>query len=522
MRFIISFIILCTALLPCRAQQPVYIDADAKVWNFGNVAVTGDMTNNGLLGSSPNSNLYFYGMTWTNGFTASLRDESTSGLTGTGGYFRFHGINGRQTIAGGFNVGAKMGASFPNIEINNPEGVIFGNLHDLKIRNILNLSDGMVILNGQNLMLGDATPGTITGYSDKRYIVTGETSTGGFLYRAKLTGGSGSVVFPVGSSENSYTPASILYEGAAEDFHARVFNGVYTYASSGTLVLDSVVYKTWNIGQELGGTGKVAVTLQHMDTDEGTEYGVNRDKSYISLFKDSEWERRINETDNMSVGEMSTEAMSASATTHTRGFAGIGLNTYFIKKINYSASYTPATIIDFNAYRVGASKVDLVWTTQRESNHSYFDIERRLDNETVFTKVGAVPTKAENGNSTAKLNYYAQDKNDYDGWSYYRIKVVSKTGKYVYSDVREVGPLITVTVFPNPNKGDFKVRVKGIKTTLTMQLYDVWGQVLRKQDITREGMVEIHNMPTGTYFLILKHKDTQKEVYTTKVIVIDH
>lgn len=509
-------------LLPCRAQQAVYIAADAKVWNFGNVAVSGDMTNNGLFGSSPNANMYFYGTIWTNGFAASLNDESTTGLNGTGGFFRFTGLNGQQTIAGGFNVAARVGASFPNIEINNPDGVIFNGLHDLKIRNTLNLTDGMVFLNGQNLMLGDATPGTITGYSDKRYIVTGETSTGGFLYRAKLTGSSGNVVFPVGSSASSYSPASVLYEGAAEDFHARVYNGVYTYASSGTLVLDSVVYKTWNIGEELGGTGKTAITLQHMDTDEGTEYKVNRDKSYISLFRDSEWERRLNETDNMTVGNMSTEEMSASATMHSRGFGGIGLNAYFIKKINYSASYTPATIIDFNAYRVSASAVDLVWTTSRESNHSYFEVERRLDNEETFKKVGAVPTKAENGNSTVKLSYYTQDKNDYDGWSYYRIKVVSKTGKYVYSDVREVGPLVSATVYPNPNRGDFKVSVKGIKTTLTMQLFDVWGQVLRKQDITREGAVEVHNLPTGTYFLILRHKDTQKEVYTTKVIVIDH
>lgn len=521
MKLFFTTLLLSVMLNLCYGQE-TYISTGAQVWNFGNVGVFGNITNEGSLGSSPNSNLYFYGKVWTNGFGASLKDESTSGLLGTGGIFSFAGKSGQQTISGGFNVAAKIGASFPNVDVNNPDGVIFYTLNDLKIRNTLSLSNGLIYLNGQNLMVGEANTGTISGYSDKRFIVTGTGSAGGFLYRSKLSSSAGQVMFPIGSTPSNYSPAAVQYEGAAEDFHARVFDSVYQYASSGTSIYDTVVYKTWNIGEELGGTGKTAITLQHMDSDEGNEYSLSRNESYISLFQDSQWEHRYSVNDNMSTGTLSTATMASSATMHSRGFAGIGLNAYFAKKTNYTNSYSPATIIDFNAYRVSISLVDLVWITSRETNMYVFEVERRLDNEETFTKVGTVATKAPNGNSTTKLSYYYQDTNDYDGWSYYRIKAVSKTGKYVYSDVREVGPLVAVTVYPNPNWGDFKVKVRGIKKTLIMQLYDVWGQVMRRQEITGAGDVEVHNLPAGTYFLVMKEKDTQKEVYTCKVIVIDH
>jgi hypothetical protein len=120
------------------------------------------------------------------------------------------------------------------------------------------------------------------------------------------------------------------------------------------------------------------------------------------------------------------------------------------------------------------------------------------------------------------LDYFYEDNNSYDGWTYYRIKVVSVTGRYLYTDVREVGPLIKVTVYPNPNFGNFKVDIRGIKVPLILQIFDTWGQVIRTQEVLMSGQVNITDMPKGTYFLRLTYKDTKKEAYVCKVIVIDH
>ncbi|PWV45557.1 T9SS type A sorting domain-containing protein [Chitinophaga sp. S165] len=518
-------LILCFLVLSINiiAQNAAYIPPDGKVWSFGNVAFFGDVTNDGMLGSSPASVLYFLGRQWTNSYTALLSDESPSGLKGTGGTFRFINNSSQQIIAGGYNVATKTGASFPNLEVNNPNGIVLADLHDLHIRNTLQLTNGHVFLNGWNLMVGADNPGSITGYSDQRFIVTGTETAGGFLYRAKLDRNAGQVVFPVGTSATNYAPAGVRYEGAPEDFKARVFDSVYLNAISGRILYDSVVFKTWNLGQEGHGTGLTSVTLQHMNADEAPEYTVNRESSYISRFFPGDgWELRKAVNDGMAPGTLTTQPMQQEATMHSRGTAGIGTNIYYAKLTSLSYSYLPADIIHFNAYRISYSLVDLVWTTNRETNNAVFEIERMLDNETAFKKIATVATKAPRGYSTTRLDYYYQDTNDYDGWSYYRIKAVSTTGKYVYTDVREVGPLVQATVFPNPNYGDFKVTVRGIKAPLIVQVFDTWGQQVRRMEMIGQSEVRIKDMPTGTYFLVLTHKETKKQAYVCKVIVIDH
>ena len=504
------------------AQQAAYIPANGKVWSYGNVAFFGDVTNDGLLGSDKASILYFLGKQWTNGYAALLNDESATGMTGIGGTFRFAATNGQQTVAGGYNVASKTGASFPNFEVANPNGVLLADLNDLKVRNTLNFANGHVFLNGWNLMVGTNNPGDITGFNDERFVVTGTGTNGGFLYRSKLTNTAGPVVFPVGTTATNYAPAGIVYEGAADDFKARVFDSVYQYAVSGTTINDSVVYKTWNVGQDNAGAGAVTLTLQHLDTEEGIDYIPNRNKSYITRFTGGNWELRTGFNDNMGAGTLTGVPMVNPTTMHARTFAeGMGMNSYYTKFTSV-AFYLPADIIHFNAYRVTYSLVDLVWTTSRETNNAVFEIERMYDNETEFTKIATVNTKAPGGNSTTRLDYFYEDNNSYDGWTYYRIKVVSISGRYLYTDVREVGPLIKVTVYPNPNFGDFKVDIRGIKVPLIMQIFDTWGQVVRTQEIVNNGQVHITDMPKGTYFLKLTYKETKKEAYVCKVIVIDH
>jgi hypothetical protein len=503
------------------AQQTTYIAADGKVWSYGNVAFFGDVTNDGLLGSNPSSILYFFGKQWTNGFAALLNDESASGVDGIGGTFRFAGITGQQTVAGGYNVASKSGASFPNLELSNPNGILLADLNDLKVRDTLKFTNGNIFLNGWNLMVGQNNPGNITGYNQARFVVTGTGTSGGFLYRSKLTTSTGPVVFPVGTTATNYAPAGVVYGGTADDFKARVFDSVYQYAISGYTITDSVVYKTWNIGQENPGQGAVTVTLQHMDTEEGVGYVTNRDSSYISQFISSNWERRTGVNDNMGPGTLIYSGALAGATMHARTFADLGMNAYLTKFASI-AYYLPADIIHFNAYRVSESLADLVWTTSRETNNAVFEIERMYDNETSFTKIATVATKAPGGNSTTRLDYFYEDPNSYDGWTYYRIKVVSISGKYLYTDVREVPPLIKVIVYPNPNFGQFKVDIKGIKVPLVLQMIDTWGQVVRSQVVVKSGEVQITDMPAGTYFLVLTYKDSKKQAYVCKVIVIDH
>jgi len=505
------------------AQQAVYIPADGKVWSYGNVAVFGDMRNDGTLGSSAATTLYFMGKRWINGNGATLPAE------GTGGMFRFSGNNilygttGQQLLAGGYSVAGKTGTSFPNLEVNNAAGILLDDLNDLKIIHHLHFSSGHIFLNGWNLEVGNNDPGTITGYSDQRFVVTGTGAAGGYLYRSQLSGASGNVVFPVGTAVQHYAPAAIEQKGAPDDFKVRVFDQVYQYAVSGAIIPDSFVYKTWNIGRLQHAGGEADITLQHMDAEESPTYAANRERSFITHFVGNTWNLEDTAGTKPVPGTLSTASQLQSSTMQTRTIkAGLGTNEYFAKTTNAMSDRPPAAFLRFDAYRISVYFVQLEWSTIKEFNNLQFEIERKLDNEEDFTRIATIPSLAVNGNSNILLNYDFKDANSYDGWSYYRIKAVSRNGKYVYTTIRAVPPMIQIDVYPNPNAGQFKVRIFGIRTPMLLQITDVWGQVVRQQEILSNGEVEIRNMPAGTYFLVMYHKATQVIGYRSKVIVIDH
>jgi len=516
---ILSLILLLAGNL--SAQQGVYIPTGATVWLSGNtnVGIFADMTNNGILGSNPNTTFYFLSKLWTNGNGATLPDESPDGISGTGGTFSFSGIaSGQQKVFGGYSFITKTGPSFPNLQLNNTAGLLLDDFSDLKIRNNLQFSSGRLYLNGWNLQLGDKTPGNVTGYSDYRYVVTGKGIAGGVFYRAGINNAAGKVVFPIGTDDGSYAPAAVLMTGGIDMIGARVYDSVFTVAAGGTAYPDSFVNKTWNIRRVDNSGGEVDVILQHMDVSELPAYATYRDSSFITRFVTGVWDNVPFIPNKPLPGTLTTNAMMQPATMHLRHFNALGSNEFFAKTTLFG-SVKPAMFLSFEAFRIAPFIVQLDWTTSREIYNAVFEVERRYEREEGFTKITTVPTKAINGNSSTPLSYTWQDMNDYDDWTYYRIKAVGKNGKVTYSEVRAVPPFVQINVFPNPNNGKFKVTIRGIRGEMLMQLQDVWGQAIRQYTVNKDQDVSITDMPAGVYFLVIYHKDTMKVAYTCKVIV---
>ncbi|MGF6846623.1 hypothetical protein QFZ51_001858 [Chitinophaga sp. W3I9] len=501
------------------AQQGVYIPAGATVWLAGNtnVGIFADMTNNGVLGSNPNATFYFLSKLWTNGNGATLPDESADGTSGTGGTFLFSGA-GQQRIFGAYSFIAGTGASFPNLQLNNPAGLLLEDFSDLKIRNNLHFAGGRIYLNGWNLQVGDKTPGTITGYSDYRYVVTGKGIAGGLLYRAAITNASGKVVFPVGTDDDSYSPAAVLITGAKDMIGARVYDSVFTVAAGGRAYPDSFVNKSWNIRRVDNSGGEVDVILQHMDVSELPAYATSRDSSFITRFVGGVWDAVPVITNRPLPGTLTTTTMVQPSTMHLRHLDALGASEYFTKTA-LIGSAKPAMFLSFEAYRIAPLLVQLNWTTSREIYNATFEVERRYERQEAFVKIGVLPTKAVNGNSSIPLSYTFPDVNDYDDWTYYRIKAIGRNGKITYSEIRAVPPFVQIKVFPNPNNGNFKVTIHGIRGDMLMQLHDTWSQVMRQYEIRRDAEVNISDLPSGVYFLVIYHKDTMKVAYTCKVVV---
>jgi hypothetical protein len=164
----------------------------------------------------------------------------------------------------------------------------------------------------------------------------------------------------------------------------------------------------------------------------------------------------------------------------------------------------PVELLYFHA-RSDNGGVGLTWATTRESNNSYFTVERSRDGVN-FEFVQKVATAALNGNSDKQLNYTGLDSKPYNGLSYYRLKQTDIDGRDKYSAIEAVSfdQNSRLSVYPNPTRG--QVFISGISSSLNtvrIEWYDAGGRLLSQETATVAGGTAILNprFNNGIYLL---------------------
>jgi gliding motility-associated-like protein len=329
-----------------HAREPVdtfgftiFSNATIYAHDKAQMGILSDVTNNGIFGSVPGSVVSMGGAKWTNATGSSLPDElGVNSFSGKGGSFRFISNNRPQTFFPNFTLAGRSGISFPNLIVSNPFGVTIEG-SDAHVRNNLHFENGILWIDGHNLLVGTTDPGTITGYSDKNFVATGNTVSGGFLYRSKVSGASGNILFPVGTQAGSYAPLSIMYNATTpQDLHVRTFDDIYRNAFFGTKGSPLSLQQTWNIGQEDTVSVASIIALQHNETREGAAFTAHRSDSYISLydFTARTWDT-LPPSGLISPGTFTTGAPLKTTFINTRSLNSIGLNTFLTKASHLTA-----------------------------------------------------------------------------------------------------------------------------------------------------------------------------------------
>lgn len=515
----------------CVAQNGVFVPQGGDVSVHGNdtVAIFSDVKNEGRFGSLKGSVVNFYGNRWENANSAALPDENeydNTHLQHMGGVFRFlqvKGINsGAQHIYGGYSASARTGASFPNISIGNANDIYLDDLSDLKVRSSLHFDAGHVVLNGWNLVVGDGNPGDITGYSDKSFIVTGAQPGGGFLFREQIKSADDMVIFPVGTASGSYSPMALKNDdGESKTIQARVFDSVYRYALSGNMDASGFVQKTWHIRQDSGALNKVTVVLQHQEADEGQDFSLNRDSSYITRYSNGTGWDTVAPSGTASPGRITSGAVRRNTYMNSRTFtAGGEVNTYL--SVAAFKNMTSDVSLFFEAYRETIQWVGTHWRSTKEKNLDHYELQRRRENEDSFYTVARVAPHSLNGNSTGPLDYHYRDDDMYDNWTYYRVKIFGRDGKIFYSAIKPVPWLIEVNISPNPNNGNFRIDLVGIHHQLRMVMHDVAGRERDNRIISSNStLISRADLPAGLYILTFYDiEDDNREVVTGKVEIV--
>jgi len=211
--------------------------------------------------------------------------------------------------------------------------------------------------------------------------------------------------------------------------------------------------------------------------------------------------------------------------TVTSGFArrnNIGSFSQF--GLGQLSSPLPVTLLDFDARRLTRQKVQVNWQTVFEQNNLGFDVERRLDGESVFTTIGFATTKALNGNSNSQIDYSFTDANGYSGISYYRLKQIDRDSRFTYTHIKAVKGLgetqVSVMLFPNPNYGQFSIRLDGVNRSFDAIITDMGGKVVKQLRLTNNSNINISGLSAGTYLIKIPDVFGPGEPFSEKVLVV--
>ncbi|MCP4439752.1 MAG: T9SS type A sorting domain-containing protein [Aureispira sp.] len=189
-----------------------------------------------------------------------------------------------------------------------------------------------------------------------------------------------------------------------------------------------------------------------------------------------------------------------------------------------STNLLETDIIDLSATPINNNYIQVDWTTSKEKDVDYFEIERSIDdmNFDVITSHDAV------GNSPSQQSYSIDDNNVLPNTNYYyRIKVINADGTFEYThsvvaSLQQVGGHVeAIKVYPNPvRQGAITIDFTSVQDRdLNIVVYDAIGQLITSQNApVQEGFnqfsVETTHWPSGVYFIHMVGKDfsTVKEL----------
>jgi len=184
----------------------------------------------------------------------------------------------------------------------------------------------------------------------------------------------------------------------------------------------------------------------------------------------------------------------------------------------------PVTLLNFDAKRLTNVKVLVKWQTLTEQNNLGFDVERRLDGEPSFVRIGFTPTLALNGNSNSTIDYNFTDANGFGGISYYRLKQVDMDTRFVYTHIKAVKGLgetqVSVLLYPNPNYGQFTIRLDGVNRSFDAVITDMGGKVVKQLRLANSNNINVSGLSAGTYIIRIPDVFGPGESFQEKVMVI--
>lgn len=174
----------------------------------------------------------------------------------------------------------------------------------------------------------------------------------------------------------------------------------------------------------------------------------------------------------------------------------------------------PVTITLFAAQRLNNNDINIIWNTEQEVNIEKYIIEKSLDgkNYTVLYTEKALGSAKSN-----KYNFvdsYANNTN-YNGFVYYRLKVVETNNDQYYSKVvserfKTDNVESNIVYYPNPFTDYLNINIQTKEEDrIKITLVDIFGKVImsKEAEVSKGPSIinidDMGSLPTGIYQMVI-------------------
>ncbi|MCB0546509.1 MAG: right-handed parallel beta-helix repeat-containing protein [Phaeodactylibacter sp.] len=169
----------------------------------------------------------------------------------------------------------------------------------------------------------------------------------------------------------------------------------------------------------------------------------------------------------------------------------------------------------------GQDKVELRWSTSREKDIDYFEIERSDNGREFFIKGQVKSKEAPEGQNRS---YRFIDEEPPGRLTYYRLKQVSRNGSFSYSDWKLANggdkPKGIIQLSPNPVTAILTLSLKEGATADKLWMINQKGKEVFEKRIrdAKDLSLNLSALPSGAYYLIVR-SDKESNILTAYPVV---
>ncbi len=356
----------------------------------------------------------------------------------------------------------------------------------------LTLNDTVTVSNNLNLYLGIIK----TNINSSIVLLSGVTYIGGsntsHVDGPILKIGNDAFVFPVGQA-NKYAPISITAPALVTDqFRAQYKNmrpdDAGYDSTKKDVFLNHISDAEFWLLDRIKGDSEVFVALSWAANRSGGTDDMATLR--VARWDGSMWKNlgKGTTTGTIAMGTIQSEAAVSSFSPFTLA------STTLLNPL-------PISISRFDALR-NKQTVSLKWTTENEINFSHFEIER-ADSDNHFSSLGDV----EAHNELSTQHYSFEDNQPSKGVNLYRLKLVDRDGKTMYSKVISVAfnGKSMITIYPNP--ATVYILIDGMQQGISIEINDASGKLVKRMLSNASNRYSVKDLRTGMYFIKILDKE---------------